>query len=278
MKTIMLLFVSALLLSAFIAGRIIDEQAMNILKQLKLSEDDAQTQIFSDISGPAFYFPNIKELKKVAVGDRDANFQVIAKYVKEFTTTEEFKKRYNEYRESLKPSAPEKPKSAEELKNQNREELKKSIEEMKVTKSQMPEDQQVMFEETIVMLEDQLKQLNDPDNPMYSAEFDNIIQETYQQQVELHEQQVGEWEKKYPANNPNEMIKHWLTNFIEKTKDVDFNAETVIDEYGILVFDKQEYERKDNLWKLCYRAGNETTGSARRFAQTWLGELNKGQI
>ena len=42
-------------------------------------------------------------LYEVITGDRDANFQVIAKYVKEFTTTEEFKKRYNEYRESLKP-------------------------------------------------------------------------------------------------------------------------------------------------------------------------------
>ena len=273
MKTIMLLFLSVFILSAFIAGRIIDEQAVNILKQLKLSEDNAKSEIFSDIAGPAFYFPNVKELKSVAEGDRAATVQVVGKYVKDYTSTEEFKNRYNDYRESLKPSSPEKPKSMEELKNQNREELKSSIEEMKVTKSQMPEDQQAMLEGTIVILEEQLKQLDDPDNTMYSAEMDKMMQETYRQAVELHEQKIAEWEKKYPADNPAEMIKQWLTDFIERTKDVDFKAETVIDENGRTVFDKQEYERKDNLWKLCYRAGNETTESAREFAQTWLGEL-----
>jgi len=27
------------------------------------------------------------------------------------------------------------------------------------------------------------------------------------------------------------------------------------------------------MWKLCYRAGKETTEAGRKFAQSWLGEL-----
>jgi hypothetical protein len=38
-------------------------------------------------------------------------------------------------------------------------------------------------------------------------------------------------------------------------------------------FDKHGYERKDNMWKLCFRAGKETTEAGRKFAQAWLGEL-----
>jgi len=56
------------------------------------------------------------------------------------------------------------------------------------------------------------------------------------------------------------------------TKDVAFNAQTAIDKNKTL-FVKQEYERKDYLWKLCFRGGKETTEAGRKFAQTWLSEL-----
>jgi len=36
--------------------------------------------------------------------------------VRDFTNTDEFKKRYNEYREIIKPSPPEKPKTSAEIK------------------------------------------------------------------------------------------------------------------------------------------------------------------
>ena len=46
---------------------------------------------------------------------------------------------------------------------------------------------------------------------------------------------------------------------LEQLKDVDSKAQTAIDEKGRTLFAKQEYERKSNFWKLCYRAGKETT-------------------
>jgi hypothetical protein len=273
MKKIFLLVTITVLLLGFSTGKLLDDKMKSLLKQISLSEENAKNSIFSNCSGPHFYLPNLRNIKGLAGDERVLMVETIGDYVKEFVSSKEFVKRYNEYRESKKPSPPEKPLSANELKNQHKEELKKNIEEMKETKSQMPADQQAMFDEPIDMIKEQLKELDNPDSPMYSAEMENAMQESYKQELEFHNQEVAEWEIKYPANNPNGMVKQWLGEFIAVTKEVDFNAQTALNENGIALFVKQEYERKDYLWKVCFRAGKKTTESASKFAQAWLGEL-----
>jgi hypothetical protein len=259
--------------SVFYAGKLIDDRAKTLLQTIKLSEDNAKNTIFSDISSASFYLPGIRELKSVALNDRPSQVEVIGKYVKDFAASEDFKKRYAEYREHRKPEPPEKPKSSAELKKEYKADMQKSIEEMKVSKSQAPADQQAMFDETINMLEQQLKDIDNPDNPMFSPQMDEYSKMAYDQQMEAHKKDIAEWEAKYPANNPKPLIETWLESFLEQTKDVDFSAQTAIDKNRTL-FVKQDYERKNNLWKLCYRGGKETTEAARKFAQSWLKELN----
>lgn len=268
------IFVSTILLvvAGFYAGQFIDDKAKTLLQTLKLSEDNAKNTIFSDISSKSFYLPGIKELKSIALNDRAAQVEVVGKYVKDFTVTEDLKKRYNEYRESRKPSPPEKPKTSAELKKEYKENMQKSIAEMKVSKTQAPADQQAMFDETIKMLEEQLKEIDNPDNPMFSPEMDKYSQMGYEQQMEAHKKDIAEWEAKYPVNNPKPLIKTWLESFLEQTKDIDFGAQTAIDKNRTL-FVKKEYESKNSMWKLCFRAGKETTEAARKYAQSWIGEL-----
>jgi DNA-binding transcriptional regulator YiaG len=273
MKKIFVLVIVAVLLLGFSAGKLLDDKMKSLLQQIQLSEENAQNSIFSNCSGPTFYLPNLRNIKGMANGERVSTVETVGNYVKDFVSSKEFVKRYNEYRESQKPSPPEKPQSSDELKNQQREDLKKSIEDMKVTKSQMPADQQGMFDETIKTLKEQLKELDNPDNPMFSAEMDKMMQENYAQQLETYKKDLSDWEKKYPADNPNGMVKKWLEEFVATTKDVDFNAKTALDEKGRSLFVKQEYESKDYLWKICFRAGKETIESARKFAQAWLSEL-----
>jgi len=273
MKKLLLVFPLLIVIAGFYAGHIIDDSAKSLLQTMKLSEDNAKNTIFSDISSNSFYVPGIRELKSIASNDRAAQVEIIGKYVKDFTNTDEFKKRYNEYREMRKPSPPEKPKTAAELKKEYKEDMQKSIGDMKESKKQAPADQQAMFDETIKMLEEQLKEIDNPDNPMFSPEMDQYSQMGYDMQMEQHKKDIAEWEAKYPVNYPRSLIKTWLESFLEQTKDVDFGAQTAIDKNRTL-FVKQEYERKNNLWKLCYRGGKETTEATRKFAQNWLKELN----
>jgi hypothetical protein len=176
-------------------------------------------------------------------------------------------------RESRKPEPPEKPKTMEELKVEQKKSLKEAIESMKSVKSQVSSDQQAMYDETIKMYEQQLREVDNPDNPMFNPEYDKIMQDMYKQQMADHDQRIKEWESEYPINSPSKMIKNWLLEFLNRTKDVDFNANTATDQYGRTVFVKQEYERKESVWKICFRAGKEATDAGRKFAQTWLNEL-----
>jgi len=273
MKKILWILPFAIVLAGFYTGKLIDDRVKTLLQKLKLSENDAKQTIFSDISSSSFYFPGVRELKSIAINDRASQVEVIGNYAKEFTKTDDFKKRYTEYRELKKPTPPEKPKTVEELKNENRQNLKSSLEEMKKAKASAPSDQKSFYDESIKYLEEQLKTIDDPENTMYSPEMDTYMQQGYQQQLEQHKKEIAEWEAEYPANNPNGMIKSWLKEFLDNTKDVDFSAKTAINENGRTLFVKQDYERKNSLWKLCFRAGKETTESVRKFAQSWMSEL-----
>lgn len=273
MKKYFIILSLLILTTVFYAGKLLDDRAKTLLQTIKLSEDNAKNTIFSDITSTSFYLPGIRELKSIALNDRASQVEVVGNYVKDFTKTEDFKKRYNDYRDSRKPQPPEKPKTVEELKKEYKENMQKSLQEMKVSKSQAPADQQAMFDETIKMLEQQLKDIDNPDNPMFSPQMDEYSKMAYDQQMEQHKKDIAEWEAKYPVNNPKPLVKTWLESFLEQTKDVDFGAQTAIDKNRTL-FVKQEYERKNNFWKLCYRAGKETTEAGRKFAQNWLKELN----
>lgn len=272
MKKFLLLIPAAFLIVGFTINHVMDQKMKSFLDQIKLSENNANNMIFSNISGPSFYLSNTAQLKAIATGDRSAIVETVGKYAKEYAASKEFLEKYHNYKEMKKPAPPEKPKSMDEMKEEQRKAIKEGIENMEKLVNQMP-DQKEAFEENIKMFKQQLKDIDDPDNPMYNSNMEGIMQQGYDQQIEVYNQRLAELDNEYPDNNPKPMIKKWLEKFLEETDDIDFNAQVVDGQYGKKVFAKQEYERKSSLWKLCYRAGKETTNACRNFAQNWLKEL-----
>lgn len=273
MKKIFLLLPLLLILIGFSYGKIIDNKIKSILDQIQYSEVGAKDMIFSNCSNPSFYFPNPRQLKNVVAGEKVSIVDKVANYVKEYTSTKDFLKKYNDYRDSKKPTPPEKPKTIAEMKKEQKEGIQEGIENLEKTKAQMPKDQQASFDETIKSFKEQLKEIDDPNNPMYSPEMENSMKQMYDGQMNQYKEQIAQWEKEYPANNPTSMINNWLTEFLDGSKDVDFKAELAESQGGKRVFVKQTYENKPELWKVCFRAGKEPTEAARKFAQNWLKEL-----
>ncbi len=273
MKRIIFSISLVVIVIALTAGRMIDEKMKNILQQIQLDEDGAKNMIWSNCAYSNFYIPNPRTLKAVASGERASIVETVALYAKEYSATPEFLSKYNELRETKKPEPPEKPKTIEEMKEEQRRGIEEGIKNLEETKSKMPSDQQSMFDETIKQYKEQLKEIDNPDNPMFSKEVENMYNQMYEQQMTEYNNKVLEWQKDFPENNPHLLIKAWLTKFIDETKDVDYKAQTAADQYNRQVFVKQEYERKSYLWKLCYRAGKEATDAGRGFAQKWLAEL-----
>jgi flagellar biosynthesis GTPase FlhF len=273
MKKLLIILPALIIVLGLTAGKIIDDKMKSILQQIQLSETDANGMIWSNCANSNFYTPGPKTLKGLAMGERATVVESVAEYVKEYSATQEFMNKYKELRENRKPQPPEKPKTMVEMKEEQRKTFQDAIKNMEETKKQMPADQQGMFDETIKSYKEQLKEIDNPDNPMFSKDVENIYQQGYDQQMTEYNNNLAQWEKDYPDNNPGFLIKNWLTKFLEETKDIDFSAQTAIDQYKRNVFVKQEYERKSYLWKLCFRAGKEATDAGRKFAQKWLGEL-----
>jgi hypothetical protein len=87
------------------------------------------------------------------------------------------------------------------------------------------------------------------------------------------EAKVKQAELAYAASqNPKLMVKERLKKFVALASSVDFQAQ-LTSKYNRQVFVNPEYEKKDNLWKLLFRAGPEATNAAREYAQGWLAEL-----
>ena len=77
----------------------------------------------------------------------------------------------------------------------------------------------------------------------------------------------GDDEKRFPAD-AKELIKQRLTEFLEVSATVDFDAQL-----NGSMFANPTYEAKSQQWKMCFRAGKAVVTAAREEAQTWLKEL-----
>ena len=190
------------------------------------------------------------------------------------TRSAEFREKYLAYRESNRPSPPEKPKSMEQTRREAKEQLKSSIAETEKMMQSMPADQQAGMREAVKSMKEQLKSYDDPNNPMFSPQVEEYQQSANAAALEEHKTKLSEWEKQYPQN-PNAMVQRWLSEFLEVSKDIKFDAKLIDGDGGKKMFAETQYERKSSQWKMCFRAGRQTIDASRMFAEQWLTELNK---
>ena len=273
MKKILFMVPVILILAGFTAQKMVDDKLKGLLQQFKTDETNAKQNILYAVSGPSYYLPNVKILKDLAVGDRVSAIQSIGNNVKEYLSSKEFVKNYNQLREDRKPTAPEAPKLSDQLKQEQKTNLLNAIAEAEKNKKQMGADQQAIFDDIIKMYKQQLADLDDPNNSMYGSQTDEYIKQGHQMEMEDYNNKLAQWEAEYPKDNPKPMIKKWINNFLDKSADINFDAKLEKDKYGKMKFVDQQYEHKDSQWKLYYRAGKETVNSARTFAQNWVKEL-----
>jgi hypothetical protein len=86
-----------------------------------------------------------------------------------------------------------------------------------------------------------------------------------------YENSIKDWEARYPANHLL-FIKVKLQAFLDATSDIDFNAQ-LKEKGGIKYFVNPDHERKENRWKMAFRAGKEAVEAGRAFAEQWIAEI-----
>lgn len=271
MKKIIVATVAAFLALGFHAYRSFESETSDVLRILNVPESIAKNCIFYSFSGKYLSYPNPADLKKIASGDRAAIVEKVGEYAHAYSQSADFKKRYLEYRETKKPAPPETPKSTEQQKKEQRENLENAIRETENNMKSLPSETQATMKEVVGTLRQQLKSLDDPNNPMFSAQMEEMVKQGYEIAKTDYATKVAQWEKDYPLS-PEGMIKSWLTAFLEVSHDIDYNAKLTKKD-DKMVFINSAYEQKSSNWKLCYRAGKETVEAGRAFSAKWLKEL-----
>ncbi len=245
---IALLAVSSL---AFGAEDLLGKYKLNA-QQLKDSAFDALT----NDARPSGYWGAPREFKQIPAGAQVTTVKAIGALLKAWYSTDDFKKRYAEWRAE---QLPEKPKPARSVKEQLAE-MKANLDKQRATLKDMPPSVQPEMKKMLDEMEkSQTEMFTSQGAAIEKARFDGEMA------------QYADAQKNNPVD-PKEKLKRALSGFLEATKDVEFNAPTVKKD-GVTRFKLTEHEEKPDLWKRSFRAGKEVTEAARAFASGWLAEL-----
>ena len=254
--------------TGFFSFRTINNKYNDILTALGIPPAMAKDNITSSFLGGYFYAPTSKTYKTYPEGKRAAAVQQLGVFVKNYLTSVEFQKKYQEQYEYMKPTA---PKTADEkvkdILTNYKEKLKESEEKVKKADANL----KPIFEESIRTYKKWIAVYEDSNHPEH-AKFIKIQQQSAEGELKYYQSKMDELDKKYPKDI-KVFIKGRLEEFLKISADVDYNAE-LVQQGRLKKFVNPEYERKSMNWKYCFRAGKETVDAARKFAEQWLKELN----
>jgi hypothetical protein len=241
----------------------------DFLKQLGLSKAEANEKITNSLLSGALDPNGIRNLKNIVLNDRAAIVKDVSAYAKQYAGSPEFIKQYLALKEENRPEAM-KIETPDELRINTIRRAREAVKEMEESLKKAPSDMKSIFEKTLEAAKQNLKTTEDPDNK-YMKSYAQNFASLQQQMKQSHENALKSWEAKYPSNHLL-FIKVRLQEFLDATKDVDFAAQ-VTERNGIKYFVSKDYERKDNRWKMAFRAGKPAIEAARAFAEEWLSEI-----
>lgn len=221
----------------------------DVLSVLGFSKDFANDNILycvrTGIGGIA-HPPNMTLISAMSSSDKTGVAKEFCNYIKSYVYSQEFKDKYEAYRQSQKPSVP-----------QLSEEEKASALEM------IAAQEEIFSPENLELLPPEARA-----NALQSIEDMKTSANG-----ELTPAEKADWEAKVPVD-PYLKIRSGLKTFLDETKDVDYNATTKLNQYNKKIFTNPAYEEKPGLWKACYRVGKDVSEVGRNFAKEWLAELN----
>lgn len=257
----------AMLLLSFTA----DKRFTDIWQQLGITEKDGIYNIKESMIGGYLNYAGVRNLKNIATGDRAAVARDLISYTRLYVSGSEFKKEYERLRTQSKPAVPQKAKTEQELRQERLASVNKSIADLEKTMTTANADMKKMLNGSLDMLKEQVKMYQDPKNEMVKLMVQGE-QNNYDYRMKQYAEDTKKWEQTYPADM-NLFIKQRLQKMLDLTKDVDYSA-ALTERNGKKRFVNPAYEHKPTYWKMAFRAGKETTETARSMVQQWLKELN----
>lgn len=245
---------------------------VTFLESLKLTRAQAGQGVWNSFSYGAYGGPMAKAWHSIAAPSQLAMVKEIGGFARAYSESDDFKRRYAAYRENYKPNPPEPFKGVDVLRMEMHDALTKSIQESRETLKTVSGDARKAVSEAVKQMEAQLKEVDNPGNPTYSKEVNDMMKQGWDQQNKEYQTGLTAWEEQYPAL-PNQLIRKRLQYFLGLSSTVDFNAKVSRNSPGVMLFVNPEYEARSADWKLLYRCGRQNVEAARAIANQWLTEL-----
>ena len=257
------------IMSMFIFSFTTKKLADDFLAQLGISKTLADEKIIGSFLGGSLDAYGARNIKNIALGNRTAVTMDLLKYTKKIAQSESFKQKYLEMKSNEKPELTP-VQTPEEMRAGMIDAYKQSIVQTEATLKTADESMKPIFENVLKEARKGLKDAEDPNNKQI-ASYTKNYPEMMKQIEKGYQQQLAQWELKYPSN-AQLYVKMRLEQFLSETEDIDFNAElkTV---NGKKIFVKREYESKGNRWKMAFRAGKEVIEPSRKFVMEWINEI-----
>jgi len=190
-------------------------------------------------------------------------------WAKTYTESAAFKAEYDKRRQADTPTPPKVDGTVDNELARQRAERQKSVQEMKKGLAQLTPEMRTSMEAAIKEIEASNQKMDT--DPKMVAMFRQMVelersaeQEAYQKRLEAHAQ-------RFPPT-PKTLIARRLQEFLDMSKDVDFDAK-LVPAGSKMRFADPRYEEKPPEWKLYYRAGRDVVAAAREVAQAWLKAL-----
>lgn len=255
-----LISITAVLLTAF---------TDDVLKQLNLSEAEAKEAIRDNFLRRELWVPDKQAVKSIAVTKKAITVKELGSYIRQYIESAEFNKAYQEARAAAKPAGKGDAKAliAERLLA-----IEEELRETEAKQKTASADVKKLYELTLQQLKQEREALKNPSHPMHADYVANLTEES-EENAEQGQMQMQSFNKDFPPT-VKELVRLRLRHFLEVTATIDFNAK-LVQQGKFKVFADPALEAKNGDWKKLFRAGPETIGAARQFAQQWLTDLEK---
>ena len=212
------------------------------------------------VGGSLQFYPNGKAYHAAGVEARVAFVKAVLSVMKAYSETPAFRAEYAKRREGAKPDAAQAKVSADDQANAALAEQRKQLAETKAELAKMSPDMQKQMEPIVKQLEESISmQANDPDTKAMNKQ---IYEEQAKAEQARYQENLADWKKNFPEA-PNQLIARRLKEFLQLTAGINFDAKLTPLGGGRMKFADQQFEEKDNEWKVCFRAGREPVAAAR---------------
>ncbi len=244
----------------------------DVWQQLGITQLHGNNYIYFSVRNGYLAY-SVKNAKNISQNDRTAIVNQLVAYAKKYTSSEEFKKKYEDDRKMMMHAKPQTQTiNVDSIKAAEKQRIEVQIQQTEANANHPNSKIRNAVPYKIEALKKELKSVEDGTCA--------CIQNKVKQMGSWNEAALSQYKKDLEKldrdlpPNPQDLIRRRLLEILDVTADVDYNAE-LKDGYAnkFKVFVNPVYEKKSKDWKLAYRAGAATTDLVRAAAQKWLSDM-----